>query len=54
MHRQRKLGQETWEEYGDAARFCRNGIGKTKAQLELDLEEAQRRIRKAGEEKALR
>lgn len=37
MHRQQKQGRVAWEECRDAARLCRNGVGKAKAQLELDL-----------------
>ncbi|KAK4827405.1 hypothetical protein QYF61_017810 [Mycteria americana] len=37
MHRQWKQGQVTWEEYRDAARLCRDGVRKAKAQLELNL-----------------
>ena len=37
MHKQWKQGQVTWEEYRDAARLCRDGVRKAKAQLELDL-----------------
>ena len=32
MHRQRKQGQVTWEECKYAARLCRGGIRKAKAQ----------------------
>jgi len=37
MHRQWKQGQVSWEEYRDAAWFCRDGIRKVKVQLELNL-----------------
>jgi len=37
MHRQWKQGQVPWEEYKDAARLCRDGVRKAKAQLELNL-----------------
>ncbi|KAK4823022.1 LOW QUALITY PROTEIN: hypothetical protein QYF61_024824 [Mycteria americana] len=37
MHSQWKKGQVSWEEYRDAARLCRNGVRKAKAQLELNL-----------------
>ncbi|GAB0209193.1 hypothetical protein GRJ2_003385000 [Grus japonensis] len=37
MHRQWKRGQVSWEEYRDAARLCRDGVRKAKAQLELNL-----------------
>ncbi|XP_069631230.1 LOW QUALITY PROTEIN: uncharacterized protein [Haliaeetus albicilla] len=37
MHRQWKRGHASWEEYRDAARVCRDGIRKAKAQLELNL-----------------
>ncbi|KFQ63524.1 hypothetical protein N334_07076, partial [Pelecanus crispus] len=37
MHRQWKQGQVSWEEYRDAARLCRDGVRKAKAQLELNL-----------------
>ena len=37
MHRQWKQGHASWEEYRDAARVCRDGIRKAKAQLELNL-----------------
>ncbi|KAK4806906.1 hypothetical protein QYF61_012627 [Mycteria americana] len=36
-HRQWKQGQVSWEEYRDAARLCRDGVRKAKAQLELNL-----------------
>ena len=36
-HRRWKQGHASWEEYGDAARVCRDGIRKAKAQLELNL-----------------
>lgn len=34
MYRQRPV---TWEEYSSAARLCRDGFSKAKAQLEQDL-----------------
>ena len=37
MHRQQKQVQVTWEEYRDAARLCKGGVRKVKAQLELNL-----------------
>ncbi|KAK4827373.1 LOW QUALITY PROTEIN: hypothetical protein QYF61_017311 [Mycteria americana] len=37
MHRQWKQGQVSWEEYREAARLCRDGVRKAKAQLELNL-----------------
>jgi len=37
MYRQWKQGQATWEEYRDAAQFCKDGVRKAKAQLELNL-----------------
>ncbi|PKU41811.1 glycerol kinase [Limosa lapponica baueri] len=37
MHKQWKLGQVSWEKYRDAARLCRDGVKKAKAQLELNL-----------------
>ncbi|KFO76697.1 hypothetical protein N303_06718, partial [Cuculus canorus] len=37
LHRQCKQGQGTWEVYRDTAWFCREGIRKTKAQMELIL-----------------
>ncbi|KAK4825160.1 hypothetical protein QYF61_024549 [Mycteria americana] len=37
LHRQWKQGQVTWEEYRDAARLCRDGVRKAKAQLKLNL-----------------
>ncbi|KAK4824510.1 hypothetical protein QYF61_015908 [Mycteria americana] len=37
LHRQRKQGQVTWEEYRGAAHLCRDGVRKAKAQLELSL-----------------
>jgi len=37
LHREWKQGQVTWEEYRDAARLCRDGVRKTKAQMELNL-----------------
>ena len=37
MHRQRKQGQVSWEEYGDIARLCGGGIRKAKVLLELTL-----------------
>ncbi|KAK4824620.1 hypothetical protein QYF61_016926 [Mycteria americana] len=37
LHRQWKQGQVTCEEYRDAARLCRDGVRKAKAQLELNL-----------------
>ncbi|KFZ65688.1 hypothetical protein N338_12981, partial [Podiceps cristatus] len=36
-HRQWKQGQASWEEYREAARLCRDGVRKAKAQLELNL-----------------
>ena len=35
MHRQWKQGQVPWEEHKEAARLCRDGVRKAKAQLEL-------------------
>jgi len=37
MHRQWKQGQVSWEEYRDTAQSCRDGIRRTKAQLQLNL-----------------
>ncbi|KFQ65391.1 hypothetical protein N335_01657, partial [Phaethon lepturus] len=38
MHKQWKQGHsESWEEYRNAAQFCRDGVRKAKAQLELNL-----------------
>ena len=37
MLRHWKKGQVLWEEYKEAARLCRVGIRKAKAQLELSL-----------------
>ena len=37
LHRQWKQGLASWEEYRDAARLCRDGVRKAKAQLELNL-----------------
>jgi len=37
MHRQWKQAQVSWEEYRDAARFCKDDVRKAKAQLELNL-----------------
>ncbi|KAK4809167.1 hypothetical protein QYF61_006425 [Mycteria americana] len=37
LHRQWKQGQVTWEEYRDTACLCSDGVGKAKAQLELNL-----------------
>ncbi|KFZ67293.1 hypothetical protein N338_10186, partial [Podiceps cristatus] len=37
LHRQWKQGRVTCEEYRDAARLCRDGVRKAKAQLELNL-----------------
>jgi len=37
FHRQWKQGQVSWEEYGDTAWLCRDGVKKDKAQLELNL-----------------
>jgi len=37
MYRQWKQGQVTWEKYRDAAWLCRDGIGKAKARMELNL-----------------
>ncbi|KFQ78147.1 hypothetical protein N335_09061, partial [Phaethon lepturus] len=37
MHRQWKQGQVSWDEYRDAAWFCRDGVRRAKAQLELNL-----------------
>ncbi|KFM05399.1 hypothetical protein AS27_15836, partial [Aptenodytes forsteri] len=37
MHRQWKQGQVSWEEYGDAARLCRDGVRKAKVWMELNL-----------------
>jgi len=35
--RQWQQGQETWEEHGDAARLCRDGVRRDKVWLELNL-----------------
>ncbi|KFR14245.1 hypothetical protein N306_11783, partial [Opisthocomus hoazin] len=37
LHRQWKQGLASWEEYREAARLCRDGVRKAKAQLELNL-----------------
>ena len=37
LHRQWEQGLASWEEYREAARLCRDGIRKAKAQLELNL-----------------
>lgn len=37
MHGQWNQGHTSWEEHNDAAWVCRDGIRKTKAQLELNL-----------------
>ena len=37
MHRKSKQGHVAWEKYRDAVWMCRNGIGKAKAQMELNL-----------------
>ena len=37
MHRQWKQGQVSWEEYRDVAQLCRDGVRKSKVQLELNL-----------------
>ncbi|GAB0186222.1 mitochondrial enolase superfamily member 1 [Grus japonensis] len=37
IHRHWKQGQVSWEEYRDAARLCRDGVRKAKAQLDLNL-----------------
>jgi len=37
LHRQWKQGPASWEEYREAARLCRDGVRKAKAQLELNL-----------------
>jgi len=37
LHRQWKQGLTSWEEYREAARLCRDGVRKAKAQLELNL-----------------
>jgi len=37
MHSRWKQGQVSWEEYSEAARLCRDGIRKSKVQLDLDL-----------------
>ncbi|KFZ54394.1 hypothetical protein N338_05423, partial [Podiceps cristatus] len=37
LHRQRKQGQASWEEYRDASWLCRDKVRKIKAQLELNL-----------------
>lgn len=36
VHRRRKWGWATWEEYRDVTKVCRYVVGKTKAQLELE------------------
>jgi len=33
MHRQQKRGQVSWEEYGDTARLCSDGVRKANVQL---------------------
>ena len=42
MHRQWKWGQVLWE----AARLCRDGVRKAKAQLELNLEKSAKNNKK--------
>jgi len=37
LHRQWKQGLASWEEYREAAWLCRDGVRKTKAQLEAEL-----------------
>ncbi|KFZ52648.1 hypothetical protein N338_12088, partial [Podiceps cristatus] len=37
LHGQWKQGRVSWEEYRDAARLCRDGVRKAKAQLERNL-----------------
>jgi len=37
MHRRRKQGQVSWEEYRDTAWLCRDEVRRAKAQLELNL-----------------
>jgi len=37
MHRQWKQGQVLREEYKEATRLCKDGVRKTKAQLELNV-----------------
>jgi len=37
LHRQWKQGQVSWEEYRDAAWFCRDEVSRAKMQLELNL-----------------
>ena len=37
LHRQWKQGLASWEEHREAARLCRDGVRKAKAQLELNL-----------------
>jgi len=37
LHRQRRQGQVSWEEYRDTAQLHRDGVRKTKGQLELNL-----------------
>jgi len=37
MHRNWKQGWGAWGEYRDAAQLCRDGVGKAKVWLELNL-----------------
>jgi len=46
MHRQWKQGQVSWEEYKEVARLCRDGVRKTKAQLELNLARSAKKNKK--------
>ena len=47
MHRQWKQGRVTWEYYRDAARLCRDGVRKTKAELELELARSAKKNKKS-------
>ena len=48
MHRLWKQGQVMWEEYKEAARLCRDGVRKPKAQHELNLDGMPKGTRKAS------
>jgi len=37
LHRQWKQGQVSWEEYGNTAQLCRDGVSRAKVQLELNF-----------------
>lgn len=46
IHREWKQGQVLWEQNKEAARLCRDGVRKAKAQLELNMARDDKRNKK--------